>query len=117
MQMDFFILFAGVDNFLLTVMAYDRFVAIRHLLHYMVTMNPWLCSLLLLVSWIMSVLHCLLQTLMVLRLSFCMEMEIPHYFRELHQMIQLACSNTFLHNVVMYFAALWLGGAPLAGIL
>ncbi|XP_045660131.1 olfactory receptor-like protein OLF4 [Ursus americanus] len=116
-QMYFFILLAGLDNFLLTVMAYDRFVAICHPLHYTVTMNPQLCSLLLLVSWIMSALHSLLQTLMVLRLSFCREMEIPHFFCELRQMIQLACSDTFLNNMVLYFAALLLAGAPLAGIL
>ncbi|XP_045660115.1 olfactory receptor-like protein OLF4 [Ursus americanus] len=116
-QMYFFILLAGLDNFLLTVMAYDRFVAICHPLHYTVTMNPQLCSLLLLVSWIMSALHSLLQTLTVLRLSFCTEVEILHFFCELRQMIQLACSNTFLNNMVLYFAALLLGGAPLAGIL
>ncbi|XP_002930484.2 olfactory receptor-like protein OLF4 [Ailuropoda melanoleuca] len=116
-QMYFFILLSGLDNFLLTVMAYDRFVAICHPLHYTVTMNPQLCSLLLLVSWIMSALHSLLQTLMVLRLSFCTEVEIPHFFCELSQMIQLACSDTFVNNIVMYFAALLLGGGPLSGIL
>ncbi|XP_026346682.3 olfactory receptor-like protein OLF4 [Ursus arctos] len=116
-QTYFFILFASLDNFLLTVMAYDRFVAICHPLHYTVIMNPWLCGLLVLMSWIMSVLHSLLQSLMVLWLSFCTEVEIPHFFCELNQMIQLACSDTILNNMVIYFSAMLLAGAPLAGVL
>ncbi|XP_059551446.1 olfactory receptor-like protein OLF4 [Myotis daubentonii] len=116
-QMYFFVLFVALDNFLLTVMAYDRFVAICHPLHYMVIMNPRLCGLLVLVSWIMSVLYSLLQCLMVLRLSFCPDLEIPHFFCELNQMVQLACSDTFLNNMVMYFGAVLLGGGPFAYIL
>ncbi|EHH29733.1 hypothetical protein EGK_10230, partial [Macaca mulatta] len=60
-QMYFFVLFVVLDSLLLTVMAYDRFVAICHPLHYTVIMNPWLCGLLVLVSWIVSVLYSLLQ--------------------------------------------------------
>ncbi|XP_045048555.1 olfactory receptor 7A17 [Desmodus rotundus] len=116
-QMYFFILFAGLDNFLLTVMAYDRYVAICHPLHYMVIMNPRLCGLLLLVSWITSALYSLLQSLMVLQLSFCPDLEIPHFFCELNQMFQLACSDTFLENIVLYFGVGMLAGGPLAGIL
>ncbi|XP_045726814.1 olfactory receptor-like protein OLF4 [Mirounga angustirostris] len=116
-QMYFFTLFVGLDIFLLTVMAYDRFVAICHPLHYTVLMKPWLCELLVLVSWILSVLHSFLESLMVLQLSFCRKVEIPHFFCELNQMIQLACSDTFPNNMVMYFAAILLGGAPLAGVL
>ena len=56
-QMYFFVLFAVLDDLLLTVMAYDRFVAICHPLHYMVIMNPQLCGVLVLVSWIMGVLN------------------------------------------------------------
>ncbi|XP_028377142.2 olfactory receptor 7A10-like [Phyllostomus discolor] len=116
-QMYFFLLFATLDNFLLTVMAYDCFVAICHPLHYTVIMNPRLCGLLVLVSFIMSTLNCLLQCLMMLRLSFCPHSGIPHFFCELNQMIQLACSDTFLNNVVIYFVTVLLGGGPLAGIL
>ncbi|XP_070273112.1 olfactory receptor-like protein OLF4 [Myotis yumanensis] len=116
-QIHFFLLFAGLDNFLLTVMAYDRFVAICHPLHYMVIMNPRLCGLLVLVSWIISALHSLLESIMVLRLSFCPDLEIPHFFCELNQMVQLACSDTFLNNMVMYFGAVLLGGGPFVCIL
>ncbi|XP_036271753.1 olfactory receptor 7A10-like [Pipistrellus kuhlii] len=116
-QMYYFILFVGMDSFLLTVMAYDRFVAICHPLHYMVIMNPRLCGLLVLVAWIISGLHSLLQCLMVLQLSFCPELKIPHFFCELNQMIELACSDTFLTKMVMYFGAMLLGGGPFAGIL
>ncbi|XP_006165992.2 olfactory receptor 7A17-like [Tupaia chinensis] len=116
-QMFFFLLFAGVDDFLLTVMAYDRYVAICHPLHYTVIMNPWLCGKLVLASWTLSVLHSLLHSLMALRLSFCTQVEIPHFFCELNQVVHLACSDTFLNDLVTYFAAVLLVGGPLAGIL
>ncbi|XP_044903252.1 olfactory receptor 7A17-like [Felis catus] len=116
-QIYFLILFAVMDVFLLSVMAYDRFVAICHPLHYTIIVNPRLCGLLVLVSWIMCVLHSLLQSLMMLRLSFCTHLHIPHFFCELNQMLQLACSDTFLNNVVMYLAAVLLAGGPFIGIL
>ncbi|XP_027810866.2 olfactory receptor 7A17-like [Marmota flaviventris] len=116
-QMYFLLFFAGLDDFLLAVMAYDRFVAICHPLHYTVIMNPRLCMLMVLVSSIISALHSLLQSLMVLRLSFCTDMEIPHFFCELNQVVHRACSDTFLNDMVIYFAAVLLAIGPLAGIL
>ncbi|ELV11311.1 olfactory receptor 7A5 [Tupaia chinensis] len=115
-QMFFYLLFAGVDDFLLTVMAYDRYVAICHPLHYTVIMNPWLCGKLVLASWTMSALHSLLHSLMALRLSFCTQVEIPHFFCELIQVVHLACSDTFLNDMVTYFAVVLLAGGPLTGI-
>ncbi|MBZ3883752.1 Olfactory receptor 19 [Sciurus carolinensis] len=117
MQLHFFIVFASLENFLLAVMAYDCFVAICCPLHYTVIMNPPRCVLMVVVSWILSLLHALLQSLMVLRLSFCTDLEIPHFFCELNQVVQLACSDTFPNDLVMYVTSVLLGGGPLAGIL
>ncbi|XP_004460120.1 olfactory receptor 7A10-like [Dasypus novemcinctus] len=116
-QMYFFMLFVGLDDFLLAVMAYDRYVAICHPLHYMVIMNPQLCILLVLGTLIMSALHSLLQGLMVLRLTFCTHREIPHFFCELNHMVQLSCSDTSVNDIVTYFTVVVLAGGPLLGIL
>ncbi|XP_040821743.1 olfactory receptor 7A10-like [Ochotona curzoniae] len=116
-QMFFFIIFSALDDFLLGVMAYDRFVAICHPLHYTVIMNPQLCVQLVLLCWAITVLYGLLNSLLVLRLSFCSHPEIPHFFCELNQVVHRACSDTFLNDLIMYFAAVLLGGGPLAGIL
>ncbi|XP_034509225.1 olfactory receptor 7A17-like, partial [Ailuropoda melanoleuca] len=116
-QIYFFVLFAGLDDFLLAVMAYDRFVAICHPLHYTVIMNPQLCVLLVLVSWILSALDSLLRSLMVSWLSFCILVDISHFFCEINQVVRLACSDTFLNDMVMYIATMLLAGGPLTGIL
>ncbi|XP_006078330.4 olfactory receptor 7A10-like [Bubalus bubalis] len=116
-QMYFFLLSAVLDIFLLTVMAYDRFVAICHPLHYTIIMNPWICGLLVLVSWIMCILNSLLQSLMMLQLSFCTNVEIPHFFCDLSQMTQLACSDNFLNYMVIYFTTVLLGSGALTSIL
>ncbi|XP_075393308.1 olfactory receptor 7A5-like [Tenrec ecaudatus] len=117
MQMFFFLLFVALDNFLLTVMAYDRFVAICHPLHYTIIMNTRSCGLLLLASWLLSLFDSLLNGFMVLRLSFCTELQISHFFCELNQVIQLACSDTFLNDLVMYLTTGLLAVVPLTGIL
>ena len=65
MQMYFYILFAGLDDFLLTVMANDQCVAICHPMHYVVIMSPWLCGQLVLISWVLIALFSLLHRLMV----------------------------------------------------
>ncbi|XP_055968979.1 olfactory receptor 7A10-like [Sorex fumeus] len=117
-QMYFFMLFIGLDDFILTVMAYDRFVAICHPLHYTVILNPRLCRLLVLVCWVISHLHSLLQSLMFLRLSFCKDVvEIPHFFCDLKILIQLACSDTLLNDMLIYIFATLLWGGPMVGIL
>ncbi|XP_058381767.1 olfactory receptor 7D4-like [Diceros bicornis minor] len=116
-QVYFFMIFALLDNFLLTVMAYDRFVAICHPLHYTVIMNPWLCVLLVLMSWFISFWVSLLHILLLRHLTFCIGTEIPHFFCELAQILKMACSDTLINNIAMYVATALLGVFPLTGIL
>ncbi|XP_049644180.1 olfactory receptor 7A17-like [Suncus etruscus] len=116
-EMSLFILFVVLDDLLLAVMAYDCYVAICHPLHFTIIMNPHLCVLLVLISWIISALHSLIESVMALCLAFCTNLKIPHVFCELKQMVQLACTDAFLNILVMSFATGLLDGGPLAGIL
>ena len=116
-QMYFLLLFSGLDIFLLTVMAYDRYVAICHPLHYMIIMNTRRCGLMILACWIIGVINSLLHTFLVLRLSFCTNLEIPHFFCELNQVVHQACSDTFLNDMVIYITAMLLAVGPFSGIL
>ncbi|XP_016288162.2 LOW QUALITY PROTEIN: olfactory receptor 7G3, partial [Monodelphis domestica] len=115
-QMYFFLVFAGLDNFLLMAMAYDRFVAICHPLHYTVIMSPRLCVLLLLLSWILSLLNSLLHSLMVTQLSFCTDHTIQHFFCDLPQVLKLSCSDNLVNNVLAYMLAGLIGIVSITGI-
>ncbi|KAM6219178.1 LOW QUALITY PROTEIN: olfactory receptor 7G3-like [Rhynchocyon petersi] len=116
-QICFVLTFAGLENGILVMMAYDRFVAICHPLRYSAIMNPRLCGLLVLLSFFISVLDALLHTLMALRLSFCTHLEIPHYFCELAHILKLACSDVLINNILVYIVTSLLGVVPLSGIL
>ncbi|KAM6168095.1 olfactory receptor 7D4-like [Erethizon dorsatum] len=116
-QVYFFMIFAGMDNFLLTVMAYDRFVAICHPLKYMIIMNPWLCGLLVLMSWFVIFLDALLHLLLIMRLTFTRGTEIPHFFCDLPPLLQVASSDTHINDIVLYVTTALLGVFPVTGIL
>ncbi|XP_012501631.1 PREDICTED: olfactory receptor 7D4-like [Propithecus coquereli] len=116
-QVYFFTVFVGLDNFLLTVMAYDRFVAICHPLHYTVLMNPRLCALLVLMSWLVMSLVVLFHVLLIMRLTFPRATEIPHFFCELAQVLKVACSDTLIDNICLYVSTVLLGVFPVSGIL
>ncbi|XP_036622638.1 olfactory receptor 7G3-like [Trichosurus vulpecula] len=116
-QMYFFLVFACMDNFLLSVMAYDRFVAICHPLRYVAIMDPQLCGLLVLISCVLSLLTSLLHSLMVMNLSFCKDHEIPYFFCDLTQVLKLSCSDILINNILIYFTTGLLGIVSITGIL
>ncbi|KAI5188131.1 Olfactory Receptor 7G3 [Manis pentadactyla] len=116
-QICFVLTFVGLENEILMMMAFDRFVAICHPLRYNVIMHPKICGLLVLISLLISVLDALLHTLMVLRLSFCTEPEIPQFFCELAHVLKLACSDILINNILVYIVTSLGGVVPLSGII
>ncbi|XP_028359365.1 olfactory receptor 1J4-like [Phyllostomus discolor] len=101
-QLYFFILFGSVDNFLLAVMAYDRYVAICHPLHYTTIMREGLCVLLVAASWIIACAHALLYTGLLVQLSFCANNVVTHFFCDLTVLLKLSCSDISLNELVIF---------------
>ncbi|XP_031199701.1 putative gustatory receptor clone PTE01 [Mastomys coucha] len=115
-QVSFFFLFGCMDSLLLTVMAYDRWVAICHPLYYQVILNPRLCRWLVIVSFCISLIDSQVHCLMVSQLTFCTNMEIPHFFCDVPELLKLACSDTSINNIVMVLVSIIVGFLPASGI-
>ncbi|KAB1251761.1 Olfactory receptor 1F1 [Camelus dromedarius] len=116
-QMYFVFMFVDMDNFLLAVMAYDRFVAVCHPLHYSAKMTHQLCALLVTGSWVIANLSVLLHTLLMAQLLFCADNTIPHFFCDVTSLLKLSCSDTHLNEMMILFEAGLITIAPFICIL
>ncbi|VFV45239.1 olfactory receptor 1f1 [Lynx pardinus] len=104
-------------TFLLMAMAYDRYAAICHPLHYAVSVMPHLCGLLVAASWTAAFRNALTHTVLLTRLLFCTHNRVPHLFCDLSPLLKLACSDTFLNNAMLYTGGTLPIITPFVGIL
>ncbi|KAM5298514.1 olfactory receptor 1J21-like [Ctenodactylus gundi] len=100
-QVYFFLFFADLDSFLLTSMAYDRYVAICHPLHYTRIMSQSLCCLLVTASWLLSCGGALVHTLLLARLSSFRDNTVHHFFCDLSALLKLSSSDTTINDLVV----------------
>uniref|UniRef100_A0A8D1GZB1 Olfactory receptor n=1 Tax=Sus scrofa TaxID=9823 RepID=A0A8D1GZB1_PIG len=105
-QIFFIALFGATEFFLLTVMSYDRYVAICKPLHYMSIMNSRVCRNLILCCWVSGLLIILPPLGLSLHLEFC-DSVIDHFVCDASPILKNSCSDTwFIEQLVIVCAVL-----------
>ncbi|CAH6785937.1 olfactory receptor 1D2 [Phodopus roborovskii] len=111
-QLYFLVSLVALDNLILAVMAYDRYVAICRPLHYTTAMSPKLCILLLILCWALSILYGLIHTILMTKVTFCGSREIHYIFCEMYVLLRLACSDTHINHMVLIITGCFIFLAP-----
>ncbi|XP_069409446.1 olfactory receptor 5M10-like [Ovis canadensis] len=104
-QFDLFISLGLTDSYMLTAMAYDRYMAICKPLLYGSKMSRGVCLSLVATSYIYGFANGLAQTILMLRLSFCGPNEINHFYCADPPLLVLACSDTYVNETAMFVVA------------
>ncbi|XP_012374898.3 olfactory receptor 10V1-like [Dasypus novemcinctus] len=105
-QMFFFIFLGSTDCILLAIMAYDRYVAICHPLHYTLIMSWQLCVQLALGSLVLGFTLATPLTVLIFRLPFCSSKEISLFYCDVLPVMRLACADTQVHEVTLFVVSI-----------
>ncbi|XP_055129548.1 olfactory receptor 8B3 [Symphalangus syndactylus] len=100
-QLFFFLFFVISECYMLTSMAYDRYMAICNPLLYKVTVSHQVCSMLTFAAYIMGMAGATAHTGCMLSLSFCSANIINHYLCDILPLLQLSCTSTYVNEVVV----------------
>ncbi|XDA84673.1 hypothetical protein R6Z07M_014480 [Ovis aries] len=100
-QMFFFHLLGGADIFSLSVMAFDRYVAISKPLHYVTVMSRGRCTALIVASWAGGFVHSIVQISLLLPLPFCGPNVVDGFYCDVPQVLTLACTDTAALELLM----------------
>ncbi|XP_017655104.1 olfactory receptor 8K3-like, partial [Nannospalax galili] len=98
-QLAFFLLFIACELFILSVMSYDRYVAICKPLLYTVIMSQRICWVLVAFPYLYSIFVSLIVTINIFSSSFCGYNVISHFYCDGLPLLSLVCSNT--HEIEM----------------
>ncbi|XP_030066649.1 olfactory receptor 5V1-like [Microcaecilia unicolor] len=111
-QMYVFLACIDVEFYLLTAMAYDRYVAICNPLRYTTIMNRKVCIILAIVSWTIAFLNPVPHVTLISQSSFCSSVEINHFFCDMTALISLSCSEIYVIETINYIEGPLVGFTP-----
>ncbi|XP_037658899.1 olfactory receptor 1052-like [Choloepus didactylus] len=97
----FFGVFITTEGFLLSAMAYDRYVAIVNPLVYTAVMSKKKCVVLVIGSYTSGVINSLTHTISLGRLSFCGPNAVSHFFCDNPSLLKLSCSDTSMNELLL----------------
>nr|XP_020772351.1 olfactory receptor 4D1-like [Odocoileus virginianus texanus] len=100
-QIFFFHLLGGGTVFFLSVMAYDRYIAISRPLHYVTIMNTRVCVGLVVAAWVGGFVHSIVQLALMLPLPFCGPNILDNFYCDIPQVLRLACTDTSILEFLM----------------
>ncbi|DAA19188.1 olfactory receptor family 4 subfamily D member 2D [Bos taurus] len=100
-QIFFFHFLGGGTVFFLSVMAYDRYIAISRPLHYVTIMNTRVCVGLVVAAWVGGFVHSIVQLILMLPLPFCGPNILDNFYCDIPQVLRLACTDTSLLEFLM----------------
>uniref|UniRef100_A0A452SXT7 Olfactory receptor n=1 Tax=Ursus maritimus TaxID=29073 RepID=A0A452SXT7_URSMA len=100
-QIFFFHFLGGGTVFFLSVMAYDRYIAISRPLHYVTIMNTRLCVGLVVAAWVGGFVHSIVQLALMLPLPYCGPNVLDNFYCDVPQVLRLACTDTSLLELLM----------------
>ncbi|KAM6066311.1 olfactory receptor 14A16-like [Chlamydotis macqueenii] len=98
-QVFFFFFLMSAEYWLLTVMAYDRYIAICKPLHYGTLLGSRACVHMAAAAWGSGFLHALLHTANTFSLPLCQGNVRDQFFCEITQILKLSCSDTYLREI------------------
>ncbi|XP_042538637.1 olfactory receptor 8D2 [Dipodomys spectabilis] len=101
-QLYFFLVFVIAEGYLLTAMAYDRYVAICSPLLYSAVMSHRACSVMMAVVYSLGLLGATVHTTRMAMLSFCGSHVISHYFCDILPLLTLSCSSTRINETLLF---------------
>ncbi|XP_068521689.1 olfactory receptor 14C36-like [Anas acuta] len=98
-QLFFFVFLVGVEYSLLTIMAYDRYVAICKPLHYGRLLSSRACAQMAAAAWGSGFLNAVLHTANTFSLPLCHGNAVDQFFCEIPQILRLSCLDAYLREV------------------